>query len=154
MKSHEALQKVFGRHPVEHARNLHLSTSQIHKWQEPHTDFTDSGSLNPLDRIEAIVEKALSLGMPTDAAYAPIMFLAERFNLMVIEIPERNVCVSQVSKELLKTVKEFGDLASESSKALNDGEISSKEFDDIESEGWELINQICTFMQACKEAVR
>jgi hypothetical protein len=86
MKSHEALQKAINGKTVEHAKRLGKSTVLINKWQEPHTDFTDSGAYNPLDRIEAIVEESIRQGVPLANALAPIYWLNDRFNLICLPV--------------------------------------------------------------------
>jgi len=152
MKSYEALQKAIQGRTVEHARMLGKSTSLIAKWQEPHTDFTDSGAYNPLDRIEAIVEKALAL-VPREDALAPVYWLNERFNLIAIPITV-TASDSEISKGLLKTVKEFGELASEASKALEDGKFTPQEFKRVEKEGWDAIKEIAAFLNKAKDSLK
>jgi len=155
MRSHEAIQSAINGKTVEHAQALALSVSAVTKWQEPHLDFTDSGSYNPLDRIESIIEKSLSLGNPPERAYAPIQYLAERFGLIMLALPKTCNGNIEISRELLKTIKEFGELAEAASAALNnDGRISKREAERIEKEAWELIRQTALFIQIVKEAVK
>jgi hypothetical protein len=73
MKTFEALQKAINGNTAYHAKRLGLSAPMLHKWQEPHMDWSDSGAYNPLDRIEAIIEIARSLG--TEEALAPVYYL-------------------------------------------------------------------------------
>ena len=87
MKSYEAIQRAINGKTIEHAKALGISLSSVTKWQEPHLDFTDSGSYNPLDRIESITEKSLSLGNPPDRAYAPLQYLTERFGVIMLRLP-------------------------------------------------------------------
>lgn len=154
MKSHEAIQRAINGKTVEHAKALGISLSSVTKWQEPHLDYTDSGSYNPLDRIESIIEKSLSLGNSPERAYAPIQYLTERFGLIMLYLPKTCKGNIEISRELLRTIKEFGDLAEASSEALNnDGKISKREAEKINKEAWELIRQTALFMQAIKESV-
>jgi len=154
LKSYDALNRAINRQTVEHARRLHVSTSLVHKWQEPAVDFTDSGAYNPLDRIETIIETALSLGVKPEDALAPIYYLAERFGQIVIPIPKTENTAAAASGELLKTVQEFGELASEASKALQDGKITWQEHDRINREAWELIRQVALFLRIVETSVR
>jgi len=154
LKSYDALNRAINRQTVEHARRLHVSTSLVHKWQEPAVDFTDSGAYNPLDRIETIVETSLSLGVKPEDALAPVFYLAERFGQIVIPVPAIETSVTSVSAELLKTIQEFGDLASEASKALQDGKITWQEHDRINREAWELIRQVAVFLRRVEGAVK
>lgn len=145
MESHEALAKTINRHTVAIAKDLGLSTSLINKWQLPHTDFTDSGAYNPLDRIEAIIEQALKLN-PQDA-FTPIKWLAEKFGLILIPLPaDIPLDTSTLSLELLKTIEEFGDLARVAAEALSDNSLSRSEAKNIQREGHELIRQTSIFM--------
>lgn len=152
MRSHEALQKAIAGKTVEHAKRLGLCTSSVSKWQEPHTDFTDSGSYNPLDRIETIIETARSQGN-ADAA-APIHYLAHKFGMIIIPIPQMTGSGDDLTRELLQTVKEFGDLAQVASKHLSDGRITRKEAQEIDREAWELIQQVTVFLKKTQESVR
>ncbi|HSH92775.1 MAG TPA: phage regulatory CII family protein, partial [Roseimicrobium sp.] len=56
MQSHELLQEVFDKtSPKQISSELGLSLSLIYKWAEPNENG-GSGSTNPLDRIEALVQ--------------------------------------------------------------------------------------------------
>ena len=154
MKSYEAIESAVNRKTNEHAKTLHLSSSLVHKWTEPEADYTDSGALNPLDRIETVIQTSLNLGNPPDAAYAPIQYLAERFGQIVIPSPKHQPCTSELSKELIKTIKEFSDLARAASVALGDDNISKADVRDIEREGWELVRQTVGFIYAAKSAAK
>ncbi|HAR45056.1 MAG TPA: hypothetical protein DCS05_02480 [Nitrospiraceae bacterium] len=152
MKSYEAIEAAVNRKTNEHAKALHLSSSLVHKWTEPSTDYTDSGSLNPLDRIETVIQTALNLGVPTEAAQAPIQYLEERFGRIGIPVPQYLPCTKQLSQELIKTISEFSDLARAASSALEDGVIRKSEASDIAREGWDLVRQVVAFIEATKRA--
>ena len=154
MKSHEAIQIAINGKTVEHAKRLGKSISLLSKWQEPQGDYTDSGAYNPLDRIEAIVEKSLSLGNSFEDATAPIKYLEEKFGIIGIVLPKNPPCMNEMSQELLETIHEFGQLAEAASKALWDGKITSQEYLKIEKEGWDLIRQVTEFMHKAKESVK
>ncbi|MDF1823328.1 MAG: hypothetical protein P1U68_01725 [Verrucomicrobiales bacterium] len=58
MESHEVLKKAFDRSntsPKEIASDLGVSLSLVYKWAQPNSE-TGSGSRNPLDRIEKLIE--------------------------------------------------------------------------------------------------
>ncbi|PYJ03102.1 MAG: hypothetical protein DME25_13465, partial [Verrucomicrobia bacterium] len=56
MQSHEILREVFQQcSPKQVAAELGLSISMIYKWAEPPDAAAGSGSINPLDRIEALL---------------------------------------------------------------------------------------------------
>jgi hypothetical protein len=155
MQSYEALQKAIAGHTADHAKRLGLSTILLNKWQEPHVDYTDSGAYNPLDRIEAIIEKSLELGIPPDDAFAPIYFLSQQFNLITIHIPEEiKEGQKEIYMELSKCIKEFSDMTGEVSKALEDGRIDKLEYKRIEKETWELVQQAISFLYKAQESVK
>ena len=154
MKSYEALQAAIDRNTIEHARALHKSASLVHKYQEPALDWTDSGSHNPLDRIETIIQTSLNLGTPAGKALAPIQYLAERFGLVIIPIPKTTPCTKTLSQELIKTISEFSELARTASIALEDGIITKRESAEISREGWELVRQVAEFVQVIGESAK
>lgn len=152
MRSYESLQEAIGRDTVEHAKRLRLSLSAVSKWKEPAEDYTDSGALNPLDRIETVIETALSLGRPVSQAHAPVHYLGERFGLIVIPLPKQPGPLPVLTDGLLKMIQEFGDVTKEVSGAILDGQVSKIEFKRIEKEGNDLIRQVADFIQAAKAA--
>lgn len=150
MKTYEALQKAIAGRTADHARRLSLSTIMVNKWQEPHTDWSDSGAYNPLDRIEAIIETAISQG--NKDALAPLQYLAEKFGIVMIPMPKQKGCLSELQHELMQSVKEFGDLAQAAGLSLADGKISRKEAELIQREAWDLIRQVAVFDRKAQEA--
>jgi len=155
MKSHEAIQRSIASKTVEHAKRLRMSTSMVNKWQEPSADFTDSGALNPLDRIEIVMETAISLGTPREEALAPIQYLAERFNIITIPVPKKtSIAMEALSKELLRAITEFGELSQEASKSMCDDRITRREADRIEKEAWDLIRQVAVFIRTVNGYVK
>lgn len=154
MKSFEALEIAVNKKTAEFAKRLRLSTSLVHKWTEPSTDFTDSGALNPLDRVEHIIETSLALGNLHSDAYAPLQYLTERFGLIILNLPKSDHSPETIQKELLETISDFGELAEESGRALQDGRLNAREALKIEKEAWELIRQTAAFMQIVKESCK
>ena len=152
MKSHSSIQTAINGKTSEHAKALHLSPILLYKWQEPCEDYTDSGCYNPVDRVETIVEKALSLGTSLDKALAPVQYLNERFGLVVLSLPAEKATVNTCEKELLHVIEEFGDLARESAKVLADGKLRRSEFEKIEKEGWEVIRKIAGYIKRVEAA--
>ena len=153
MKSYEALQKCIAGDTVETAKELGLSTITVNKWQEPHTDFTDSGSFNPLDRINTIIHRSARLKKSPDVAYAPLYFLAEEHGHVCIPLPECK-CMGDLSKELHESIKEFGRLISVATEAMEDGRIGKNEFKRISEEGYKLIQHVTAFIQKAKESAK
>lgn len=156
MKSYEAIQRAVAGKTIEHAKKLHKSVPLLHKWMEPSIDFNDSGTYNPLDRIETIIETSLSLGSHPIDAVAPIQYLAERFNHILIPIPTLNATDSNsdLSREMLKTCSEFGDLSKDAAQALLDGKLTRREAARIDKDAWELIRQVAIFVQKANMAAK
>ncbi len=151
MKSYEAIAKAVNGLAVEFARHLRLSTSLLYKWMEPCTDYTDSGALNPLDRLETLLESAQQLNPRRDDALAPLQYLNERFGLIAFPRPHNQQTTTEISQELLKTIAEFGKLAQYASTALEDGIITPEEAQNINAVGWRLQRQVAAFLQSVKE---
>ncbi len=150
MQSHEAIAAAVQTKAIEFAKRLGLSTSMIYKWMEPSTDYSNSGALNPLDRIESIVETARQFNPNKDAALAPLQYLNERFGLIAINTPKTKSNPNEISQELLKTVTEFGELVKVASAALEDGVLTDKESQNINTTGWQLLRQVAAFLQKNK----
>lgn len=152
MKTYEALQRSIAGKTVLHAKELHMSTSLINKWQEPTNDFTDSGAFNPLDRIETIIETSLKLQIIREEALAPIQFLANRFNCILIPLPETSSTLKNLQSQLSHTVKEFSHLMESSADAMTDNIITPDERRRIEREGQHLFHHLGCFLEMVKEA--
>ena len=57
MQSYELLREVFEKKtPKQVAADLGLSLSMVYKWAEPPNHASGSGTGNPLDRIEALLQ--------------------------------------------------------------------------------------------------
>lgn len=147
MESHEAISSAINGHTKDVAKALHLATITVNKWQEPSTDFTDSGAFNPLDRIETIIRQSLSLGTYREKAFAPIRFLAEKFNLCCFPLTKKQADASDLTKDLMKTIEEFGQLTAIFAKTYGDSHISRSDAEKINKEGWELVNQTLHFLE-------
>lgn len=153
MHSYEAIQDAIRGKTVEHAKALGVSVSLVAKWQEPHVDFTDSGAYNPLDRIATVVETALRLGVPKSKALSPVFYLNYHFGLVCFPLPT-NGAGAAVNDELIKTIKEFADLAQATSESLMDGRISHIEAKMIIREGQEAMRSVGALLEVVKEAIR
>ena len=147
MTSYDAFQAAIGRDTALHAKALGLSVSTVTKWKEPSTDFTDSGAYNPADRIETIVSTALSQGRPIEDAHAPIIYLEERFGRVGFVLPECEATILEISRQLMDSIKEFGELSACAAKALEDRKLKPSEKLLIQKEGWEAIRSIALFLK-------
>ena len=146
MESSEALAICIGKHVKEVAKRLVRSVPLIYRWTQATHDYSESGALNPLDRIEAIVSESLSQGSDRGDALLPIRWLASRFNLVVIDVPVTGDCESDAVRAMLDTVKEFGELAAASSEAMADGSISRTDRRSILKEGREVQESLARYL--------
>lgn len=153
METFEALKLAVGRDTVAHAKSHRKSTSLIHKWTEPATDYTDSGAFSPLDRLETVIETSLRLGnVPRAHSLAPIQYLAQRFNCLLLPLPIESPCLVTLANSLNLTIKEFGDLVGITAEAMVDHVITPDERRRIEAEGQELLEALGGFLAAVAEA--
>jgi hypothetical protein len=153
METYLSLKKCINGNTVGTAKELGLKTITVNKWQEPHTDFTDSGSYNPLDRINTIIHHSVREKNPPDIAYAPLYCLADEHKHICFPVPEFS-CEKGLSRELHESIKEFGRLIASATEAMEDNRISRSEAMDIEEKGQHLVRHIMAFIQQTKEAIR
>lgn len=151
MESCEALRACIGPYTKEVAKRLGRSTQLVHKWQEPTSDFSESGSLNPLDRLEAIMEEALAKGQPHQEVMTPLSYLASRVGATVVQLPEARQ-ETEAMQVLCLSVKEFGEYAAAVSDALADGSVSRPERRRVLQEGWEAVAALVTVLEAVEQA--
>ena len=155
MESWEALGKCVGRDTVKHAKALGRSTALINKWTEPSTDFSDSGALNPVDRIETMIETALSLGnVSRHDALAPLQYLALRFGCTLIDLPPSLPHLKDLTDKINQASKEFGHFISANCEALEDGRITPDERTTIDSEGMHLMQAVGSVLKLVEEACK
>ncbi len=151
MKSHEAIKRCTGNFVDEIAKRLRLAKVTLYKWMEPTADYTDSGALNPLDRIEIMMESSLSLGNNPKDALTPLNYLGQRFKQIIIPLQPCTCESNEIMKEFIKVSRDFGHLAEEVQKSLEDGVITKQEASKIIREGWHLIGQTGTLLEKAKE---
>ncbi|WP_020675524.1 phage regulatory CII family protein [Geopsychrobacter electrodiphilus] len=145
MESYEAMRRAVGGAAVKVARRLGRSSSMVQKWCEPSNDFTTSGALNPLDRIEGVIEVAVQERRRSCDAYAPIYFLAQRFGGLFLPPIPMTIKTSEISAQLCRTVKEAGDAFSVAAKALEDDNLSPNERREILKEAHEAMAAFAEF---------
>lgn len=127
MESYQAMRMVIGADTVLMAKRLGRSTSLLHKWSEPHTDFEQSGAMNPLDRLEILIETAQANGRADDEALAPAHWLAQRFDCLLLPPLPRHHDDQVYTRWLCKAVKESGEAFSAAAEALADGKLTAYE---------------------------
>lgn len=151
-KSYEAMARCMGGYSVEHAKALRLSTSLMNKWSEPSTDFTDSGALNPLDRIETVMKTAVETGKADDDAFAPLHYLARKMGFVAVPVDPGTVTYEDHVALLALAMGEMGDYTSKHGEALADGKVTLGESRVILREGYEAACAIITAITAVEQA--
>ncbi|TLM66036.1 MAG: hypothetical protein FDZ69_07585 [Deltaproteobacteria bacterium] len=145
MESYEAFRRVVGGDAVTMAKRLGRSSSLVHKWCEPHADFTDSGTRNPLDQLEIVLETAQKLNRAPRDAFAPIFYLAESVGGLFLPPVPRTIETSDYSKQLCKAIKEAGEAFATSARALEDDNLSPNERRLILRDIYEAIAELSAF---------
>ena len=151
MESFEAMRLAVGGDAVKVAKRLGRSTSLVNKWCEPSADFSDSGALNPLDRLEMVIEVAEKQKRSACDSYAPIFFLAQRFGGMFFPPVKVQGNSLEFAKQLCRTVKEAGEAFAAAAEALEDGELSTFERRRISKELHEALAEMATFARMIDE---
>jgi hypothetical protein len=145
MQSHELLREVFQKCSVKTvAAELGLSLSMIYKWAEPPDPAAGSGTVNPLDRIEALQRAS---GDPR-----LVQWVCQRAGGFFIKNPK----TVHAHPEFLipatnEIIQEFADLLAVIAKAVADNQITREESEDIRGRWEELKSVTEGFVQCCEQ---
>jgi len=145
MHSYEILREVFQKcSPKQIAADLGLSISMIYKWAEPPEDSAGSGSVNPLDRIDALLRC-------TDDRRI-VQWICQRAGGFFIKNPK----LDSPHPEFLipatnEIVQEFADLLAVIATAAADNRITNQEAKSIRAR-WEELKCVTEGFVACCEA--
>lgn len=145
MQSHELLREVFQKHSAKHiAAELGLSLSMIYKWAEPPDATAGSGTVNPLDRIDALQR--------CSGDHRIVQWICHRAGGFYIQNPK----TTHPQPEFLipatnQIIQEFADLLAVIAKAVADDQIVAKEADDIRDRWEELKSVTEGFVRCCEE---
>jgi hypothetical protein len=145
MHSHELLREVFQKcSPKQVAAKLGLSLSMIYKWAEPADVTAGSGSTNPLDRIDAL------LNCTND--HRIVQWICQRSGGFFILNPKTNKPhPSYLIPATNEIVQEFADLLSVVAAAAADNQITAKESEQIRVRWEELKSVTENFVVCCEE---
>ena len=143
MQSHELLREVLQKTSAKQvAADLNLSLSMIYKWAEP-DEGDGSGSVNPLDRIEALLNSTGDRRM--------VQWICERAGGFFILNPKHNKphpdFLIPATNEI---VQEFADLLAVIAAAAGDNEITPPEARKIRAR-WEELKSVTEGFVACCE---
>jgi hypothetical protein len=144
MQSHELLHEVFQKTSAKQiSAELGLSLSMIYKWAEP-DDGTGSGTVNPLDRIEALLRCTKDPRL--------IQWICQRAGGFFIRNPKTDkphpAFLIPATNEI---VQEFADLLAVIATAAADNQITQKEAEAIRARWEELKSVTESFVVCCEE---
>lgn len=143
MQSHELLREVLQKSSVKQvAADLGLSLSMLYKWAEP-DEGDGSGTINPLDRIEALIRSTGDRRL--------VQWICERAGGFFIRNPKHH----QPHPDYLipatnEIVQEFADLLAVIAGAAADNQITPKEARNIRGR-WEELKSVTEGFVACCE---
>ena len=144
MQSHELLREVFQKTSAKQvAADLGLSLSMIYKWAEP-DEGDGSGSVNPLDRVEALIRSTNDLRL--------VQWICQRAGGFFIQNPKTTKphpdYLIPATNEI---VQEFADLLAVIAGAAADNQITPPEAKKIRARWEELKTVTETFVACCEE---
>jgi hypothetical protein len=145
MQSHELLREVFQRYsPKQVSAKLGLSLSMIYKWAEPGDPTTGSGSTNPLDRIDALIQCTNDPRL--------VQWLCQRAGGFFMRNPKTtHPHPSYLIPATNEIVQEFADLLAVVANAAHDNQITHAESQQIRAR-WEVLKSVTeTFVACCEE---
>lgn len=163
MQSHELLREVFQKTSAKQvAADLDLSLSMIYKWAEPPSpgygasgaDKGDgfiapkrseggSGSVNPLDRIEALLKST--------GDHRLVQWICQRAGGFFILNPKNTPHPHYLIPATNQIVQEFADLLAVIAAAAADNQITQKEAEQIRARWEELKSVTESFVVCCEE---
>jgi len=143
MQSHEVLREVFKTSSAKQvAFDLGLSLSMIYKWAEP-DDGTGSGSVNPLDRVEALIRSTNDPRV--------VHWICQRAGGFFIRNPKTtNAHPDFLIPATNEIVQEFADLLAVIATAASDNHVSTDEAKTIRRRWEELKTVTETFVTCCE----
>jgi hypothetical protein len=143
MESYELLREVFEKAtPKQVAADLGLSLSMIYKWAEPPDHASGSGTGNPLDRIEALLE--------TTGDQRLVQWLCQRAGGFFILNPKNAPHPHFLIPATNQIVQEFADLLAVIATAASDNQITQEESTQIRAR-WEELKSVTEGFVACCE---
>ncbi|MDB6108388.1 MAG: hypothetical protein JWR69_138 [Pedosphaera sp.] len=145
MQSHELLREVFQKCSAKQvASELGLSLSMIYKWAEPPDVVAGSGTVNPLDRIEALQRCS---GDPR-----LVQWICQRAGGFFIKNPKTiNPHPEFLIPATNEIIQEFADLLAVIANAVSDNQITRNEAENIRGRWEELKSVTEGFVRCCEE---
>lgn len=145
MQSHELLREVLQKCGAKKAASeLGLSLSMIYKWAEPPNPSAGSGTVNPLDRIEALQR------FTNDPRI--VQWICQRAGGFFIKNPKTtNAHPEFLIPATNEIIQEFADLLAVVANAVADNQITHEEAEAIRARWEELKSVTEGFVQCCEQ---
>ena len=144
MQYYELLREVFEhKTPKQVAADLGLSLSMVYKWAEPPNHAAGSGTGNPLDRIEALLNST--------GDHRLVQWICQRAGGFFIQNPKNIPHPHYLIPATNQIVQEFADLLHVIAKAAHDSEVSQAEAKQIRARWEELKSVTEGFVAGCEK---
>ena len=144
MHSYELLREVFDKKaPKQVAGDLGLSLSMVYKWAEPPDHAAGSGTGNPLDRIEALLQST--------GDHRLVQWICQRAGGFFILNPKNTPHPHFLIPATNQIVQEFADLLAVVAKAADDNQVTQAESKQIRARWEELKTVTEGFVVCCEE---
>jgi hypothetical protein len=143
MQSNEVLRQALRKtSPKAVAAELGVSLSLVYKWTEP-TNETGSGSRNPLDRLQKVIELSGDKGI--------VRWLCQQNGGHFVQNPEFDSSgIRHVLTSTQEIISQFSELLSKISEAAIDQSIQKEEAEDIR-EVWDKLKSYAEgFVRCCE----
>ena len=108
---------------------------------------TFSGAPNCFDRSNRAIKASKKIDNPYESWSAGLHYLCHEHGHIAVRLPERRSDLRDIQQGLIKSIKEFSDLAAASSSALEKDGINLREAARIIAEGEEALQQISAYLQ-------
>jgi hypothetical protein len=143
MQSYELLREVFDQTaPKKVSADLGLSLSMIYKWAEPPDHAAGSGTGNPLDRIEALIQSTSDQRL--------VQWICQRAGGFFIANPTNTPHPHFLIPATNQIVQEFADLLAVIATGTADENISPAEAKQIRARWEELKTVTEGFVECCE----
>ena len=144
MQSYELLREVFEKSaPKKVSADLGLSTSMIYKWSEAPDHAAGSGTGNPLDRIEALIQSTGDQRL--------VQWICQRAGGFFITNPANAPQPDYLIPATNQILQEFADLLAVIATAAADNQINKAEAKKIRGR-WEQLKSVTEgFVTCCEE---
>ena len=143
MQSYELLREVFEhKTPKQVAADLGLSLSMVYKWAEPPNHAAGSGTGNPLDRIEALLNST--------GDHRLVQWICQRAGGFFIQNPKNIPHPHYLIPATNQIVQEFADLLHVIANATADDAITQPEAKQSRAR-WEELKAVTEGFVACCE---